>query len=207
MQKNNAKKEQAENTKQRLLDSARLLFAENGYKGTSVRSINRRLNLADGLLYHYFPNGKKEIFQTIVTQNFCKVAKQIEEKQYENRRDIPIEVIMEEAFLDFSKTVEENIDIIRIMLKENNAAEFISKENITAIIKCNKKHFAEFLRSRAETDEIDMIDFESAADTVFAWIINYIIEKATGLSSIDLSIERARKIIKYNIDLWKKKGT
>lgn len=206
MQKNNAKKEQAENTKQRLLDSARLLFAENGYKGTSVRSINRRLNLADGLLYHYFPNGKREIFQTIVTQNFRKVAEQIEEKQYVNRRNIPIEVIMEECFLDFSKIIEENIDIIRIILKENNAAEFISKENITAIIKCNKEHFAEFLRLRAETGEIGMIDFESAADMAFAWAINYVIEKAVEFPSADLSIERARKIIKYNIDLWKKKG-
>lgn len=38
------------------------LFAENGYEGTPVRAINRKAGLADGLLYHYFSDGKKEWF-------------------------------------------------------------------------------------------------------------------------------------------------
>lgn len=207
MPKNSIRKEQAENTKQRLLDSARLLFAENGYKGTSVRSINRRLNLADGLLYHYFPGGKKEIFQAIVTQNFCKVSEEIQKKRYENCKDTPLEKILEEGFLQFTEIIEENIDIIRIILKNNDVAEFISKENITAIMNCNKKYFAEFLKSRAEAGEIGAFDFDSAADALLAELINYVIIKAVDLPSADLSTEKAKKIIKYNVDLWKKKGT
>lgn len=207
MEKKNIRREQAENTKQKLLNSARLLFAENGYKGTSVRSINRRLNLADGLLYHYFPGGKKEIFQAIVTQNFVKVSEEIQEKKYENRRDIPLENIIEDFFRGFTETVEENIDIIKIILKENDAVEFISKDNITAVLNCHRRHFAEFLRSRAEMGEIGVFDFESAADAILSNLINYIIVKSMELPSVDFSMEKARKIIKYNVDLWKKKGT
>lgn len=207
MEKNNLRKEQAEKTKQMLLNSARELFAENGYKGTSVRSINRRLNLADGLLYHYFPGGKKEIFQAIVTRNFLKVAEEMQKKEYEDLRNVPLEEILEERFLHFTKTVEENIDIIKIMLRENNVTEFISKEKIIQILNCNKKHFVQFLKSRAEIGEIGVFDFESAADTVFAGLINYIIVKAMELPSGNFSMEKARKIIKYNVDLWKKKGT
>ncbi|MCM1298427.1 MAG: TetR/AcrR family transcriptional regulator [Firmicutes bacterium] len=207
MDKSNIRKEQAESTRQKLLDSARQLFAENGYKGTSVRSINRRLNLADGLLYHYFPGGKKEIFQTIVTQNFRKVAEEIQEKQYEDRRDIPLEKILEDAFSEFTSTVEENIDIIRIILKENNVAEFISKENIMATVSCNKKRISDFLKARSDMGEIGVFDFESAADAVLAGLVNYILIKSMELPSSEFSTERAKKIIKYNVDLWKKKGT
>lgn len=207
MTKTNIRKEQAENTKQKLLDSARLLFAENGYKGTSVRSINRRLNLADGLLYHYFPGGKKEIFQAIVTRNFLKVAEEIQKKRYEDLKDIPLEEILEERFLHFTKTVEENIDIIKILVKENNVTEFISKENIAQIVNCNKKKFTEFLKSRSEIGEIGVFDYDSAADTIWASLANYIIIKAMELPINGFSSEKIKRLIKYHVELWKKKGT
>ena len=207
MTKTNIRKEQAENTKQKLLDSARLLFAENGYKGTSVRSINRRLNLADGLLYHYFPGGKKEIFQAIVTGIFLKVAEEIQKKRYEDLKDIPLEEILEERFLHFTKTVEENIDIIKILVKENNVTEFISKENIAQIINCNKKNFTEFLKSRSEIGEIGVFDYDSAADTIWASLANYIIIKAMELPINGFNSEKIKRLIKYHVELWKKKGT
>lgn len=59
---------QAIERRQQLLDSARELFAENGYSATSTRSINKKIGMADGLMYHYFPNGKLEILHTIATE-------------------------------------------------------------------------------------------------------------------------------------------
>ena len=52
MKESNMRQEQAAATRRKLLDSAGKLFAQNGYKGTSVRSINRNVGVADGLLYH-----------------------------------------------------------------------------------------------------------------------------------------------------------
>ena len=69
MKESNMRQEQAAATRRKLLDSAGKLFAQNGYKGTSVRSINRNVGVADGLLYHYFPGGKEEIFMTIVKES------------------------------------------------------------------------------------------------------------------------------------------
>ena len=57
------RKEQAEKTKQKLLAAAKSLFSENGYNGTSVRAISRQAELADGLLYHYFPAEKRSFFR------------------------------------------------------------------------------------------------------------------------------------------------
>ena len=72
-EKVNMRQEQAAATKRNLLDAAQKLFAENGYKATPVRSINKKIGMADGLLYHYFPGGKKEILQVIVVENFEKI--------------------------------------------------------------------------------------------------------------------------------------
>lgn len=69
----NLRVEQAAATRQKLLESAQKLFAENGYQGTPVRAINRNADLADGLLYHYFPGGKKEIFQAVVEKNVKQI--------------------------------------------------------------------------------------------------------------------------------------
>lgn len=201
------KKEQAQNTRQLLLESARLLFAENGYKGTSVRSINRRVNLADGLLYHYFPGGKKELFKTIVTESFRKIHSELEnDMNCEKNNEIAMEDFLLERFKMFAKTVESNIDIIRIIVKENDVQEFVSAEEILALTNCNRNFFAEFLRKRAQQNEIEEIDFDVAASTIVAALINYILLKVMGINTKEIaSDEKIKRIVNYHLNLWKKR--
>ena len=77
----NQRQEQAAATRQKLLTSAQHLFAQNGYKGTTVRMINRSVDLADGLLYHYFPGGKKEIFKEVITGNMQEMFQELQEPE------------------------------------------------------------------------------------------------------------------------------
>lgn len=208
MAKNEAtfRKEQAENTRQKLLESARLLFAENGYKGTSVRSINRRVGLADGLLYHYFPGGKKELFQTIVTESFQKVQNEVRATHnYAFYEGMPIEEVFLDAFKGFAETIGENMDIIRIIVKENDVQEFISCENILSITECNKTFISDFLRRRAEDGEIKEIDFESAASAIVSSLINYIVLKVMNIDTTEIvNEEKIKRTVNYYADLWKK---
>jgi len=44
----------AQETRQRILDSARKLFADKGYDGTSNRALADAVGLTTGALYHYF---------------------------------------------------------------------------------------------------------------------------------------------------------
>lgn len=202
------RKEQAEITRNKLLESARVLFSENGYKGTSVRSINRRVGLADGILYHYFPGGKKELFQTIVTENFIKVERETENMHCrEYYGDYSLEDVLMISFDRFTETIESNIDIIRIIVKENDACEFISTENILAVTERNKGFWADFLQKRAENGEIKYIDFEAAASVILSFLINYITLRVMNIRApFDSNDSNVRKIIKYNVDLWKKEG-
>jgi AcrR family transcriptional regulator len=59
-----------------LLDSARTEFARRGYAATTVAAILDRAGMARGALYHYFPGGKREIFEAVfgaVNEEFHRV--------------------------------------------------------------------------------------------------------------------------------------
>lgn len=60
------RKEQAEQSRARLVDVALQLFVEQGYEATSVSQILDAAGMARGALYHHFPDGKKEIFVAVV---------------------------------------------------------------------------------------------------------------------------------------------
>jgi len=56
-----------EATRAKLVASAMLLFAENGYASTSIRMIAKHADVSTGLLYHYFAS--KEELMTAVFEN------------------------------------------------------------------------------------------------------------------------------------------
>ncbi|MFD1465747.1 TetR/AcrR family transcriptional regulator [Lapidilactobacillus mulanensis] len=63
MKKDGAKGELQKN---KILNAARELFATKGFEATTTREINRQTDSAEGLLYYYFPHGKREILDTII---------------------------------------------------------------------------------------------------------------------------------------------
>lgn len=52
------------NTRERIIDSARQLFAENGYQKTTIVDISRLAGVSEAALYEYF-KGKEDLLQTI----------------------------------------------------------------------------------------------------------------------------------------------
>jgi AcrR family transcriptional regulator len=62
------RKEQAAASRAGLLEAARLCFTELGYEETTVAAILARAGMARGALYHYFPGGKREVFQAVFDQ-------------------------------------------------------------------------------------------------------------------------------------------
>jgi AcrR family transcriptional regulator len=53
-----------ESTRERLVSSARDLFAERGYHGASVQEVLDRTNVSRGALYHHFRN-KEQLFEAV----------------------------------------------------------------------------------------------------------------------------------------------
>lgn len=201
----NIREAQAAETRKKLLDSAQNLFAEKGYKGTSVRAINRSVNLADGLLYHYFPGGKKEIFQVIVELNVKQILKELKQK---NGIDIylsmPLEEVLEKYYENITEVITHHMDIIRILLRENEVREFVTEEQLLQLTGSKDLLFQTLLEKKYERGEIRKMDFESAALSLKSILINSILIELFGIESKMMHDTTYRKkIIAYHVEMWK----
>lgn len=54
--------------RQKIMAVSRELFTQKGYTETSTREINERAGIAEGLLYYYFPKGKRQLLDAIVRE-------------------------------------------------------------------------------------------------------------------------------------------
>lgn len=201
----NSRKEQSAATRRKLLDSAAVLFSENGYKGTSVRSLSRSIDMADGLLYHYFPGGKKEIFRNIVSENFAGITASINELRTEaGIKDMPLEAVLEYAFDRLSDIFSGHIDVIRIIIKEKEVHELVEREQTFEMLQSCQVWFEQLLRERAEKGEIGQIDFEAAAFSIKAMLMHGVFALVHGMGCSELEIsENRRRMICYQVELWR----
>jgi AcrR family transcriptional regulator len=60
------KKSEERDTRQEILDAALDLFAENGFFGTSMREIAKKVGVRESALYHHFPS-KAAMLETLAT--------------------------------------------------------------------------------------------------------------------------------------------
>ncbi len=202
----NLRQEQAAETRRKLLDAAQKLFAQNGYAGTPVRFINRSIGLADGILYHYFPGGKKELFQVIITENLLQIMEGISQRAAESDYALlPLEEVIDDIYQGFDSIITEHFDIIRIVLCESEVRDFIGKEQLAAALDSRRDWFPELLRQRAKAGEIQEIDYESAAEVLMSIMMNHIAAKLLGLGPCNLENGEIRKrLICFQVGLWKR---
>lgn len=201
----NMREAQAAETKSKLLKSATSLFAEKGYKGISVREISRNVNLADGILYHYFPGGKKEIFSEVVETSVKKIIMEMDAKnpieQYINK---PLGMALENYYDTSMEVIDNNMDIIKILFRVNEIKEMVTEEMLLRIAEANTDYIEKLLIKKYELGEVKNMDFKVASMTVKDVVIKYAVSKIFGLTECDahdLSIKE--RIIKYQVEIWK----
>jgi len=70
-----------ENTRTRIVDSARTLFAEQGYQKTTVTDISRQAGVSDAALYEYF-QGKEDLLLAIPQLWVSELIEDLEEQLF-----------------------------------------------------------------------------------------------------------------------------
>ena len=202
-EKQNTRKEQAAETRRRLLEAATKLFAESGYARTSVRSISKSIGMADGLMYHYFPGGKEEIIQEIVHEKLRQVVSESNELLKE-MNNLAIEEVIEGLYQNWTKIFDRHQDILKILMKENDVMQFVGYDSILSILQGVERLFPQYLKKQAEAGVIQRIDFDSAADILLATLLGHFFTKMIGNGKGVLdNEERRKKLIESQINLWK----
>src|SRR5205807_9425082 len=59
--------------RRRIVQAARILFAEQGYDNTTMEQIGRRAGLSRARVYRLFP-GRRELFEAIIAQDARSLA-------------------------------------------------------------------------------------------------------------------------------------
>jgi len=77
MAKNNSK----ENTRNRIINSAKSLFSEQGYQKTTIVDISKRAGLSEAALYEYF-QGKEDLLLTIPALWVSELLRDLDEQLF-----------------------------------------------------------------------------------------------------------------------------
>lgn len=198
---------QALERRRQLLDSAKELFASNGYHATTTRQITKNIGMADGLIYHYFPDGKKQILDIIIKEFIDEKWIEFEEDISEVTSDIPLKKILLKLGNIIFKYIGNDKNILIILLREQN---ILSDEYINTFNNHIKKviHKTELiLKEKAEKNEIKTFDFFMMANQFWSAIYTYILQN-TLFGERNLysrgKDEYLEQIINYTQMTWKK---
>lgn len=198
------RQEQAAETRQNLLDTAKKLFAQNGYSSTSVRSINKQLNMSDGILYHYFPDGKKEILSVILSEGIQKSLSFM--KQFnEDLETMPLYDALDKIYAEGDMLFTDDLDLIKILLKESDNLELNETKLLSEVIQERISWFSGFLARRFQHGEIKEMNFDIASQQFLSISINNVVAKVLKIELIgklDITADR-RQIIEHTLSLWK----
>lgn len=198
---------QAAESRNKLLESAKQLFADKGYKGVSVREICRNANLADGLLYHYFPKGKKELYREVVETNIKRIMQEMKNRNsLEKAIHMPLEEALENYYDSFMEIIDNNLDIIRMVFRVNEIKEIVTEEELLKIAGHDNSYIENLLKKKNELGEVRDMDYEIASTTVKDVVVKYAISKIFDVThSHKHSIDLKERIIQYQVNLWQNK--
>jgi AcrR family transcriptional regulator len=98
--------------RERLLESAKILFSQKGYYATSVEDIVESAGFSKGTFYFYFKS-KEELFKSLVEEMHLNIVKRLESFL---ERDLPLEDALIEYAKVFLEDIYQNRHIAQIFL-------------------------------------------------------------------------------------------
>src|SRR5262245_54937947 len=82
-------KEEAEVTRQRLLDAALSVFSKQGYDATRLEDIAEAAEVTRGAIYHHF-GGKVELYNALIQERFARANQVIQDVMAEDGTPLQI---------------------------------------------------------------------------------------------------------------------
>lgn len=198
---------QAIERRSQLLESAKELFASNGYHATTTRQITKNIGMADGLIYHYFPEGKKQILDIIIKEFINDKWIKLEKDISEVICDLPMKEILFKLGNIIFKYIGNDKNILVILLREQ---KILSDEYTNIFNNHIKKVIYKtelILKEKAEKNEIKAFDFFMMANQFWSAIYTYILQNTFFGEKNLYSVSKEaylEQIINYTQMTWKK---
>lgn len=188
-------KEDAELTRQHLLEAAFQLFSENNYDRTSLEQICKLAEVTRGAAYWHFQN-KYEIFECTVTETLNRIHKRVVEQINEDKQKSEEEILVELLWMPNCMT-EDFIFIRKVMAYVQGHSEF--EELRKELLEDKKRQYSYFkepiLRIKARNQRLDGISADELAYIIFYAFDGIYIQDIPKEIEVKLSKEMIRSYI------------
>ena len=136
-----AKRSYTPNAQQRILETARNVFAEKGFDGARVDEIAKEAGVPKSLIYYHFPS-KEAILEELM--NACLAEYQaILHQFFHDPVDFEPEVLLRHVQSGYLKFLETNEDVIRIIsmeaLKKNSPAAKLTFKFVESLMRVEEQ--------------------------------------------------------------------
>ncbi|KAB8334383.1 TetR/AcrR family transcriptional regulator [Scytonema tolypothrichoides VB-61278] len=166
MQAKNSRQQRAAVQRDHLVDTALVLFAEQGYDATSIKQIAVAAGVAVGLLYHYFPS-KSEVLRAVWERHsFLPELRTL----LLVKHDQAATCVLEDVAESFSALLERKEALFRLMVRESQSnpevaacLHSIVEEGITAL--------GAYLETRVQVGELRSHNASLTARTLLGTVL------------------------------------
>jgi AcrR family transcriptional regulator len=143
-----------------IIDGARKVFLDLGFDGASMGEIARAAGVSKGTLYVYFAD-KNRLFEAIVEEESLEQGKVA--FNFDPERDVTT------TLMDFGQTYIQVLcrpgggSAIRTVMAIAERMPDVGRRFYTNVILVTTARLAEYLRARAQLDDLEIDDFELAS--------------------------------------------
>jgi AcrR family transcriptional regulator len=156
---------QADKRRAELIDAALRLFAERGFRGTTIADIAAATGTAHGLVYHYFQS-KDELLEAILDRySFLQQLRTL----LAVSPDRPAAAVLTEVAVGFSRLLDVRPELLRLVVAESQTNPVVAAA-LARVTGEGLEVLTDYLRARIAAGELQVHDATVPARALF-WAI------------------------------------
>jgi AcrR family transcriptional regulator len=197
---------QAMERREQLLNSAKELFALQGYHATTTREITRHIGMADGLIYHYFPEGKQQMLD-IILKDFLDERYVLVESEIASLSEMtPIEELLNSLGNIFFSYIAKDKNVLLILLKEKSAFSEEYTNRFNQHVNLLMDQTMKLIQVYVDRKEIRSFDIFMMVNQFWSAIYSYIVQDVFFENHNMYHSDREtylKQIVDYTLLTWK----
>jgi AcrR family transcriptional regulator len=159
------RRQQAERRRTQLIDAALTLFAERGFRATTIADIADATGTAHGLVYHYFGSKDELLAAVLERHSFLGDLR----KLLEVSRDRPAAEVLTEIGVGLSEVLGRRPELVRLVVSESRTNPIVA-DALARVTGEGLEAMTRYLQARIQAGELRPHDTTVPAKALF-WAV------------------------------------
>jgi AcrR family transcriptional regulator len=196
---------QAIERRKQLLTSAKELFAAQGYHATTTRAITKHIGMADGLIYHYFPEGKQQILDTLLRDFLDERYLQVKADIASLKQTMPLREFLLSLGRIFLNYTGNDKHVMLLLLKEKSVISEEYAKDFNQHVHLIMEQTIKLIQPYVDRQEIRSFDRFMMVNQFWSAIYSYIIQDLFFDSYNLYQVDRdsyLKQIVEHTLSTW-----